>query len=300
MRELLVLLFIIAVIAIIWYLRKQSAQDAERRKVDEFRRLQAAANEAERAERASLTATAPILVDESRPATRGGGLFEEAAETAAGARYERAAEEMDEMTAELAQASQEAEREAAQLSGRAGEAMAAVQAAAAAHGGAVPGDGTRDCPASYPIKGNMPSMLYHEPGQPTYQRTIPEVCFENVAAAESAGFSSAREVSGLAGAAGMLEETFSEEVVVVAGDEERARVGVVADAVAAADAGGVPPGAIRGDGSRDCPSAYPIKGNQSSLLYHEPGTATYERTIPEFCFSSADSAVAAGFSPARR
>jgi hypothetical protein len=75
--------------------------------------------------------------------------------------------------------------------------------------------------------------------------------------------------------------------------------GVVAEAIAASDAGGVPPGAVRGDGSRDCPRAYPIKGNQSSMLFHEPGSPTYQSTIPEFCFSSVESAQAAGMSATR-
>ena len=55
-------------------------------------------------------------------------------------------------------------------------------------------------------------------------------------------------------------------------------------------------GSSRGDGTRDCPSAYPIKGNATSMLYHEPGTPTYLATIAEYCFSSGEAARAAGFS----
>jgi hypothetical protein len=44
------------------------------------------------------------------------------------------------------------------------------------------------CPDDYPIKGNMPSRVYHLPDQPTYQRTIPEVCFGTEDAAMTAGF----------------------------------------------------------------------------------------------------------------
>ncbi|MCA9879996.1 MAG: hypothetical protein KC442_19510, partial [Thermomicrobiales bacterium] len=50
------------------------------------------------------------------------------------------------------------------------------------------GAGERDCPAGYPVKGNLPSRIYHAPGQPTYGRTNPEVCFATEAAAANAGF----------------------------------------------------------------------------------------------------------------
>jgi len=291
MRELLVVLVVIAVIAIIWYLRKESEKSAEQRKVDEFRRLQAAANEADRA---SLTAaaTAPAAPPRaSRPglAERGAGLFQEAADSAAGRQYEKAADQMEEMTADLAAARRDAERAAEQLASRAAEALASIQAAAASHGGAVPGDGTRDCPSGYPIKGNMASMRYHTPGQPSYNRTIPEVCFQNGEAAEAAGFTESGDEAGMRSGAVVVGE------VVVDGE----RVDVVAEAIAAADAGGVPPGAIRGDGSRDCPPGYPIKGNQSTMIYHEPGTPTYLSTLPELCFSNADVARTAGYSPTR-
>jgi hypothetical protein len=280
MRELLGVLVVIAIIFIIWYLRKQSAQAAEQRKVDELRRLQAAATEAERAERASLAATAaPARVDAPTPVERGRGFLETAADTASGERYERATEEMEEMSAELDRAMQDADRAAQRLTGHADEAIASIQAAAAAHGGAVPGNGSHDCPPSYPVKGNMPSLRYHLPGQPSYGRTIPEVCFQNAAAAEAAGFAEAGDESGMHGGV-VVEE-------------------VVVEAIAASDAGGVPPGAVRGDGSRDCPPTYPIKGNQSSMLIHIPDSPTYESTIPEFCFSSVESAQAAGFSTTR-
>ncbi len=180
------------------------------------------------------------------------------------------------MTAELERAMQDADRDAQRLTDRADEAIASIQAAAAAHGGAVPGDGTHDCPPTYPVKGNMPTMRYHLPAQPSYGRTIPEVCFQNAAAAEAAGFTESGDETGMRGRGVIVEE-----------------------AIAAADAGGLPPGAVRGDGSRDCPSAYPIKGNQSSMIFHEPGSPTYQSTIPELCFSSVESARAAGYSATR-
>ena len=60
----------------------------------------------------------------------------------------------------------------------------------------------------------------------------------------------------------------------------------------------VPPGAVRGDGGRDCPPIYPIKGNLQSMRYHTTDSRTYKLTIPEFCFSTTSAAEAAGFTPA--
>ena len=50
----------------------------------------------------------------------------------------------------------------------------------------------RDCPPGFPVKGNLPSRVFHSPGQANYDRTTPEVCFANEAAARDAGFRSAR------------------------------------------------------------------------------------------------------------
>jgi hypothetical protein len=284
--ELIVILVVIAVIAIIWFLRKESAKAEEQRKVDEFRRLRDAADAQDRAARDASVAPAP-----ARPVARGGDPLQEAADRASGLRYEHAADQLDAMTADLAEARAEADRVAARQAGRVGAALAAVQAAAAAHGGAVPGDGTRDCPPGYPVKGNLPSQQYYESGQRGYAQVIPDVCFQSVAAAEAADFA----VSGTG------DDVIVDEVVDVVdiADERPASAGIAAAAVAAADAGGVPPGAIRGDGSRECPSAYPIKGNSQSMLYHEPGSATYQATVAEFCFSSVQAAETAGFAATR-
>ena len=314
----IILLVIIVAVGVLWFLQQQNAKAAEQRKVDESRRLQVTANDADRASLAASAAAAPAAprAAESGLAERGAGLFQEAAQSAAGLRYEKAAGEMEEMTAELARARQEADRAAEQLASLADQAMASVQAAAAAHGGAVPGDGTHDCPPSYLVKGNMPAMRYHRRGQPSYDRTIPEVCFQSAAAAEAAGFTESGDEAGMRGGVVVVDEVAVEEVVVRDEDPGRTeevvaeailirdrevgeRIDVVAEAIAAADAGAVPPGAVRGDGSRDCPPAYPIKGNQETMVYHEPGTPTYLATVPELCFSSAGSAQAAGFSPTR-
>jgi alanine dehydrogenase len=61
-----------------------------------------------------------------------------------------------------------------------------------------------------------------------------------------------------------------------------------------------PPGAVPGNGSIDCPSEFPIKGNASSGIYHVPEGGSYGRTIPEFCFATAADAEAAGFRASER
>ena len=48
--------------------------------------------------------------------------------------------------------------------------------------------------------------------------------------------------------------------------------------------------------SDDAPEGFLIKGNQQSMLYHEPGTRYYNQTKAEFWFDSVESAEAAGFS----
>lgn len=45
------------------------------------------------------------------------------------------------------------------------------------------------CPESHPIKGNASSRKAHEPGGEFYNKTKPEICFRDVAAARDAGYS---------------------------------------------------------------------------------------------------------------
>jgi large subunit ribosomal protein L4 len=54
-------------------------------------------------------------------------------------------------------------------------------------------------------------------------------------------------------------------------------------------------GSVKADGSEEAPEGYEIKGNASSMLYHVPGSAFYNRTVPEYWFASAEAAEAAGF-----
>jgi len=48
--------------------------------------------------------------------------------------------------------------------------------------------------------------------------------------------------------------------------------------------------------SGDMPDGYPIKGNEGSMLYHEPDSRYYKATKAEVWFDSVESAEAAGFS----
>jgi hypothetical protein len=52
----------------------------------------------------------------------------------------------------------------------------------------VRGDGSVACPEKHPIKGNTSSRIYHLPGEPSYERTIAEICFATEEDAQLAGF----------------------------------------------------------------------------------------------------------------
>ncbi len=62
------------------------------------------------------------------------------------------------------------------------------------------------------------------------------------------------------------------------------------------EAGG-PVNSVPGTGTDACPDGYPVKGNASSRIYHLPGESSYDRTVPEICFATAEDAAAAGFRP---
>jgi hypothetical protein len=47
----------------------------------------------------------------------------------------------------------------------------------------------------------------------------------------------------------------------------------------------------------DCPAKAPIKGNESSMIYHVPESRYYDATTPEQCFATEAAARAAGFRP---
>ena len=54
-------------------------------------------------------------------------------------------------------------------------------------------------------------------------------------------------------------------------------------------------GSVKATEDGSMPEGYEIKGNASSMLYHVPGSAFYERTVPEYWFATAEDAEAAGF-----
>jgi hypothetical protein len=54
------------------------------------------------------------------------------------------------------------------------------------------------------------------------------------------------------------------------------------------------------DGAHECPAEFPIKGNSNSHIYHLPGGASYNATIPNICFATEEAAEAAGFRPPKR
>lgn len=48
------------------------------------------------------------------------------------------------------------------------------------------------CPAGFPVKVKLSSGIYHEPGGTHYERTQPDRCYTNAAAAEADGFRASR------------------------------------------------------------------------------------------------------------
>jgi hypothetical protein len=44
------------------------------------------------------------------------------------------------------------------------------------------------------------------------------------------------------------------------------------------------------NGTGACPITHPIKGKQSSGIYHVPGGANYDRTIPDRCYVNEEAA----------
>jgi endonuclease YncB( thermonuclease family) len=48
-----------------------------------------------------------------------------------------------------------------------------------------------------------------------------------------------------------------------------------------------------------CPQSRPVKGNENSMIAHEPGDRYYTKTKPEQCFATMADAEAAGFRPAK-
>jgi micrococcal nuclease len=55
---------------------------------------------------------------------------------------------------------------------------------------------------------------------------------------------------------------------------------------------------VAGD-THPCPQSRPVKGNENSMIAHEPGDRYYAVTRPEQCFATMADAEAAGFRPAK-
>jgi len=53
-----------------------------------------------------------------------------------------------------------------------------------------PVDGT--CPVSHPVKAKESSRIFHVPGGSSYERTVPDRCYADPAAAEADGFRAAK------------------------------------------------------------------------------------------------------------
>jgi uncharacterized membrane protein HdeD (DUF308 family) len=161
--------------------------------------------------------------------------------------------------------------------------------------GWVKGTGVYTTPSGYPIKGNASSRIYHVPGGQNYQATIPEVCFESIEAAKSGGFR-ARHGDPVEPDWSLVEVTPGSEPMGIASSGAQNLADLdpeVAEILATLPANGS--GWRLGDGSVDCPSSHPIKGNASSKIFHQAGGRSYDATIPEFCFASPEDALEAGF-----
>ncbi|HEY7133568.1 MAG TPA: hypothetical protein VIB48_00755 [Acidimicrobiia bacterium] len=50
----------------------------------------------------------------------------------------------------------------------------------------------------------------------------------------------------------------------------------------------------------DCPPGFPVKGKRSSGIFHVPGGLSYDRTVPDRCYATAEDAAADGLRAARR
>ena len=74
------------------------------------------------------------------------------------------------------------------------EAEASAPAAGSPADGAPWTEPTADgeCPDGYPIKAKMSSKIFHAPGQLNYDRTTPDRCYADAAAAEADGLRAAK------------------------------------------------------------------------------------------------------------
>jgi hypothetical protein len=164
---------------------------------------------------------------------------------------------------------------------------------------------SRDCPPDYPIKGNESSQIFHRPGESSYDRTIPEICFADDATAVAMGFRERRYGGAQNSQPAEPVSTAPSSDTSATSDERYGIAGADAQASSAATessdtatSGSNQAGYIEMSGEdRDCPGDYPIKGNASSHIFHQPGESSYDATIPEICFADEAVAVSMGYRP---
>lgn len=87
-------------------------------------------------------------------------------------------------------------------------------------------------------------------------------------------------------------------VVEPAGVDAATETGTDAAAPAVTEAPSLPRGAKAPLKSGNAPKGYDVKGDPDSGLYHEPDDASYDATVAEFWFTSAEDAEAAGLTKA--
>ena len=85
---------------------------------------------------------------------------------------------------------------------------------AALPSGSIAGTGDAACPYDFPIKGNASSMIYHLPGQSSYDNTIPEICFATEERAAAAGYRASKARGATAAAGEAAVEAMAEGEVV--------------------------------------------------------------------------------------
>jgi trigger factor len=106
-----------------------------------------------------------------------------------------------------------AKKDAEKSSSRAEGAIAAADEAALPSG-SVAGTGDAACPDDFPIKGNASSMIYHLPGQSSYDNTIPEICFASEEDATAAGYRASKARGATAAAGEEAVEAMAEGEIV--------------------------------------------------------------------------------------
>ena len=102
------------------------------------------------------------------------------------------AEHLDSERTEASGATEAPARPAAPAKKAAPRKAAAKKAARATAGATWVAPEDRACPPTHPVKAKLASRLYHLPGMLAYDRTVPDRCYVDPAAAEADGFTRAK------------------------------------------------------------------------------------------------------------